>query len=198
MTSSARRKAPLLTLSPAHDAAYRMSRALLMFAAWHISNEQPIEFERAMLIDFAAEYPRAVAPLVAEIGPILRAYDLEALDLSDLFAQRRLNTRRERFMSVITDLIGRGLIEEYSVGRTRTTTLLNITSLGSEMAGRFTSPLSRAISLICFVLAREWRRRPVADIVVSLRRTIPDASREIADLSEPFLPWEEPGEWARA
>lgn len=197
MTPASARKVTRIALSPAHDSAYRMARALLMFAAWQEANEQPIDFDRAMLIDFAAEYPRAVAPLVAEIGPILRAYGLEAVDLSDLFAQRRLHTRRERFTSVITDLGARGLVEEVTTHEMRAAVSLTITSLGADVAGRFTSPLSNAIRLLCVVLAREWRKPAIADLLASLRKTIPDASREIADLSEPFRPWDEAGEWAR-
>src|ERR1700733_10303480 len=99
-------------LSPSQQAAYTMGRSLLVMDAWSRMTAGPIEFERAMLIDFALQYPRSVGSLVPSLPAITRAHGIDQADVGVLFAIRRLSGLRESFSLTAGLLLGRNLIDE--------------------------------------------------------------------------------------
>src|SRR5678816_3531103 len=99
-------------LSPAQSASFGMGRTLLVFESWARVVAAPIELERAMLVDFAVQYPRSIGALVPAIPGIIRGYGIDQGDLGDLFATRRFQTLREVFASTLALLIARRLVDE--------------------------------------------------------------------------------------
>lgn len=188
---TSRASARRVLLSPIQTATYGMARVLLVCDAWDELHSAPIDLERAMLIDFAAEFPRSMTKVVPDVAAVIRAYGLEAGDLSDLFAHRRLEARRERFLSVLVDLQARDLVQESHAKIDALAVSIVITELGRATASRFTSALSASLRAISRVYCREWHRRKVTDLLAEVRRALPDAAEDIAHLTAPFTPWEE-------
>jgi hypothetical protein len=175
-----------VVLSPTQSGAYTMGRTLLVFDAWERQIGTPIDIDRAMVIDFAVQHPRSLGDL-APVASIAAAHGLGQSDLADLFAQRHLGTMRERFTFAVTQLVARRLVEE--VRTSGSVTQFRITDLGREAAGAFSSSLAIAIDAICSRLCEAWQRRRVDDILRDLRQTLPDESRTLAHLAEPFGIW---------
>jgi hypothetical protein len=180
-----KRRSPL---SPNQSAAFAMGRALLVFDVWSRGGESPapIDVERAMLIDFAAQHPRSVRTTVPELERVIRAHALQKNDLADAFARGHFGIARERFLSVVTDLIARGLLVTQPLGDR---TALTITETGRTRASIFRSPLSFGLRAVLEVLCDAWRRRNPSELLLEVRRAIPDESQFAATLREPFARW---------
>jgi hypothetical protein len=161
----------------------------MVFEAWHRQAASGLDIERATLIDFAAQHPRSLGALVPSEREVVRAHGLRKYDLSDLFAQRHFGTMRERFFSVVADLVSRGLLAEASSDEKADVMFFALTELGATVAARFSSPMAIGLRALCSVLCEEWRRRPVRDLANDIRKALPDESRLTESLTQPFAPW---------
>ena len=172
-------------LSPAQSAAYTTGRTLLVLDSWRRHSDAPVELDRAMLIDFAVQYPRSISSLIPTVPPIVRAHGIEQGDLGDLFAMRRLATLREDFTSVISILVAKLLVDETSQEKNASATSFRITDIGREAAATFTSPLALAIRALAEAASMAWKRRNTDDLRAEIRHAIPDSSRDAAELARP-------------
>jgi hypothetical protein len=172
-------------LSPAQSASFAMGRTLLVFESWAQQVASPIELERAMLVDFAVQYPRSIGALVPALPSIVRAYGIDQGDLGDLFAIRRFSTIREFFSSTVALLISRRLVDELPRTETRTSTMLALSSSGREAAQRFTTPLALAIRSLSDAVCLSWRRRNTEDLRRALGDSLPNTARDVAELMRP-------------
>jgi hypothetical protein len=163
-----------------------MGRSLLVMDAWAKMTAEPIEFERAMLIDFALQYPRSIGTLVPSVPSITRAHGIERADLGDLFAMRRLSTLRESFSVTTGLLIGRRLVDEGPRVQEDTATMLLITLSGREAARLMSTPLAIALRALAEATCTAWRRRNTTDLRRELRESLPDESLTAADLMNPI------------
>lgn len=175
-----------LPLSPPQSAAFAMGRVLLLIDTWWKRFHLPIEVERAILIDFAVQHPRAITTVLPSIAPVMRAHGLEKTDLADLFAQRHFMTRRGTFLVVAADLVARGLLDE---SREKDSTRLQPTEAGQATASRFSGQLSLAIRALSSVICEAWYRKNPVELGVSLESSLPDQSRATSDLLIPFATW---------
>jgi hypothetical protein len=174
-------------LSPTQSAAFAMGRALLVFDTWYRQAGVPLDAERAMLIDFAAQHPRSIVGLAPSVLQVVRAHGLQKSDLADLFAQRHFGSMREGFLDMVVDLVSRDLLVE--AGADKGDVAFAPTDAGHAAAVRFSSPLAIGLRALCSVLCDEWRRKNVRDLAGDIRKTLPDESRMAASLGEPFAPW---------
>jgi hypothetical protein len=166
-------------LSPGQAAAFAMGRTLLVFESWVRHTEAAIELERAMLIDFAVQYPRSIASLLPTVPPIIKAHGIDQADLGDLFAVRRLATLREDFSTVLVMLTSRHLVDEQVRASSAAFT---ITSEGRHAASAFSSPLALAIRALADALCLAWRRSSVETLRSQIRDALPDSSRDASEL----------------
>jgi hypothetical protein len=173
-------------LSPSQQAAYTMGRSLLVIDGWARMTDAPIEFERAMLIDFAVQYPRSLGELVPTLPGIVRAHGLEQGDLGDLFATRRLSTLRETFSTTAGLLLGRQLLDEATRDQESSGTLLVITEAGRAAAQSLCTPLAFGVRAMAEAICVAWRRRNTNDLRRALRENLPDESLNAADLMTPI------------
>jgi len=176
-------------LSPVQSSALAMGRALLLLSSWEKVDDGPIELERAILIDFVIQNPRFFLAFLSDLDPILRAYNLQEAGIADMFAQRRLETTRERFQATISELLSRDLIAESDGEGTTESAVFRITASGKVAAGRFTSELSRAIRAVATVACTQWRRRNHRELQRMIRNSLPDQSSEASRLTRPFAEW---------
>ena len=182
------RRAPL---SAPQSVAYSMGRVLVLFDVWEDGDQRPLDVERAMLIDFAAQQPRALKPLVPALERVLRAYRLHQADLSDLFAERQFDVLRERFSAVITDLLARDLLKEIHDAEPELATAARfaLTERGRAIAGQFSSVMSLSFRALYEVLCETWRRKNVGELARAIRVALPQQARGIAELSVPIPTW---------
>lgn len=173
-------------LSPAQSASFSMGRTLLVFESWARLFGAPIELERAMLIDFAVQYPRSIGALVPAVPGIVRGYGIDQGDLGDLFATRRFQTLREVFSSTLVLLIARHLIDEVPRTEAMASTLLAITQAGRTAAQAFSTPLALAIRSLSEAICTSWHRRNADDLRRTLGDVLPNTSREAAELMHPI------------
>lgn len=166
-------------LSPGQAAAFTMGRTLLVFESWARHSEVSVELERAMLIDFAVQYPRSIASLLPTVPPIIRAHGIDQADLGDLFAVRRLATLREDFSTVLVMLTSRHLVDE---GVKSSSAAFTITAEGRHAASAFSSPLALAIRALADALCMAWKRSSVDSLRSQIRDALPDASRDASEL----------------
>jgi hypothetical protein len=164
-----------------------MGRTLLVFDTWHRQAGAPLDAERAMLIDFAAQHPRSIVGLVPSVLQVVRAHGLQKTDLADLFAQRHFGSMREGFFAMVADLVSRDLLAEISADKADL--FFVPTASGLAAAARFSSPLAIGLRALCSALCDEWRRKNPRDLANDIRKTLPDESRMAASLGEPFAPW---------
>lgn len=177
-------------LSPTYSAFFGMGRVLLIVDAWGSTNNgDPLQFERAILVDFAVQNPRTVIGLVSGLAPVLRAHGLERADLADVFANRRLETVRERLRTTLTDLVARGLVSEATPSPTVEISAFLPTEAGSAIARSFQGPYAGAIRDLASTVSAAWHRRSVRDLVLLIRKSIPDQSLLAVQLSESFGDW---------
>jgi hypothetical protein len=180
-----RRRIPL---SPAQSASFSMGRQLICLDSWRCLSDGPVELERAMLIDFALQHPRSVSSLDQGMEVIVRAHGFQDHDLSELFAQRRLGGFREAFLATSAELLSRNLLIEDPAYKAESTGL-QITETGSEVASRFTSPLSIFLRSAADLICRAWQRRAIGLLAREIREELPDESGAIAQLESPFGAW---------
>lgn len=178
-----------IPLSPTQSAAFAMGRALIVLDTWSRGGDAGLDVERAILIDFAVQHPRAVRGLVPELDAVIRAHGLQKHDLSDAFAEKHFGIMRERFLAVVCDLLARDLLVEVSGAGGADQLTLKPTEAGRLVAGRFSNALSLFLRAMCAVLSDVWRRRNVRDLATEIRRAIPDEAQFAADLREPFARW---------
>jgi hypothetical protein len=171
-------------LSPSQSASFAMGRILLVFESWARIVAAPIELERAMLIDFAVQYPRSIGALVPALPGIVRAYGIDQGDLGDLFATRRLQTIREAFTSTLSLLIARNLIDEI-LRNDSTATQLRVTERGRTAAQSFSTPLALAIRSLSEAVCTSWRNRNTDGIRDALGYALPNTAQEAAELTRP-------------
>lgn len=177
-------------LSPTYSALFGMGRVLLIVDAWTTSNhDDPLPFERAILIDFAVQNPRTVLGLVSGLAPILRAHGLEKADLADVFASRRLDNARERLRTSLTDLVARGLIAEVPPSATVELSAFVLTSDGRAVSRSFEGAYALALRDLAGTVSAAWHRRSMRDLVGLIRKSIPDQSLQALQLSESFGEW---------
>lgn len=173
-------------LSPAQSASFAMGRTLLVFESWARIVAAPIELERAMLVDFAVQYPRSIGALVPAIPGIIRGYGIDQGDLGDLFATRRFQTLQEVFASTLALLIARRLVDEVPRAETSTVTQLTVTDAGRTAARAFSTPLALAIRSLAEAVCTSWRRRNTDDLRRALGDALPNTAREAAELMRPI------------
>ncbi len=166
-----------------------MARTLVLLDTWCTMFELPIELERAMLIDFSLEHPRFLISLVPEIGPVIRAHDLGKHDLGDLFAQQTFNSLRERFSTIVSNLIARDLATEIMPTAEDKAFMLRPTPLGQDIAKKLVSSVSIGYRAMCTVLCQAWKSKNLTALATDLRKSLPDESIARARLTEPFSPW---------
>jgi len=182
-------------LSPTYSAYFGMGRVLLIVDAWASKNDgAPLPFERAILIDFAVQNPRTVISLVSGLAPVLRAHGLERADLADVFANRRLETGRERLRTTFTDLVARGLVSEVPPSPSVEASSFIPTHEGTAVAGSFQGVYATALRDLAGTVSGAWHRRSVRDLVALIRKSIPDQSQLASQLSESFGNWMEGAE----
>lgn len=172
-------------LSPAQSASFAMGRTLLVFESWARVASAPIELERAMLVDFAVQYPRSIGMLVPAVPSIIRGYGIDQGDLGDLFATRRFQTVREVFASTLALLIARRLVDEVPRTETAAATLLLVTGEGRAAAQLFSTPLALAIRSLAEAVCMSWRRRNTDELRRALGDALPNTAREAAELMSP-------------
>lgn len=172
-------------LSPAQAAAYTSGRTLLVFDSWARHSDTPIELERAMLIDFAVQYPRSISSLIPTVPGIIRAHGIDEGDIGDLFAMRRLSTLREDFIAVLSLLVGQVLVDEAERRDNASASAFRINVAGREVAGRFSSSLAVAIRALADTACLAWKRRNTEDLRSEIRDALPDWSRDAAELTRP-------------
>lgn len=176
--------------SPVQAASFSMGRVAILFETWWASESTPLEFDRALLLDFGTQYPRSVATIVPQLVPILRAHGMEKGDLGDLFAQRRFATARERFAVVVSDLMARNLLTEEAALAPNDPIALSPTTLGLETSRQLCTSLSIWHRAVCRALCEVWKRSALRDLSKKIRMAIPDHSLTLGALAEPFFPWE--------
>lgn len=173
-------------LSPAQSASFSMGRTLLVFGSWARVVSAPIELERAMLVDFAVQFPRSIGALVPAVPGIIRGYGIDQGDLGDLFATRRFQTLREVFASTLALLIARRLVDEVPRTDSSAATLLVLTGEGRTAAQAFSTPLALAIRSLAEAACMSWRRRNIDDLRRALGDALPNTAREAAELMRPI------------
>lgn len=178
-----------IPLTPTQSAAFAMGRALIVFDTWSRGANAALDVERAMLIDFAVQHPRAVRALVPDLDLVIRAHGLQKHDLSDAFAEKHFGIMRERFLAVVAELVARDLLAEVPGTGSPDQLTLEPTERGRHVAERFSSALSLGLRAMCSVLSEAWRRRNVRDLATDIRQAIPDETQFAADLREPFARW---------
>lgn len=177
-------------LSPTYSAFFGMGRVLLIVEAWVSKNDgSPLPFERAILIDFAVQNPRTVIGLVSGLAPVLRAHGLERADLADVFANRRLETARERLRTTLTDLVARGLVSEVPPSPSVEVSAFIPTPEGSAVARSLQGAYATALRDLAGTVSVAWHRRAIRDLVALIRKSIPDQSQLAIQLSESFADW---------
>lgn len=176
-------------LSPTYSAFFGMGRVLLIVDAWASKNNDPLPFERAILVDFAVQNPRTVIGLVAGLAPVLRAHGLERADVADVFANRRLENARERLRTTLTDLVARGLVSEVPPTPSVEISAFTPTLEGTNVARSFQGPYAAALRDLAATVSAAWHRRSVRDLVPLIRKSIPDQSLLAVQLSESFGDW---------
>lgn len=181
-----RHRAPL---SPSQSGTFAMGRALIVFEAWSRRTEQPLDFERASLVDFALQHPQPIPAIVPEVEPVIRAHALYRQDLGGLFARRHYGSIRERFTLTVSDLMARGLLDPSTVDGLDDTESYRVTKLGLDVAAQFTTGLSIGLRALAGVLTDTWSRKNVRDLAKQIRDALPDESELIATLGEPFAEW---------
>ena len=176
-------------LSPTYSAFFGMGRVLLIVDAWASKTNEPLPFERAILVDFAVQYPRSVIGLVSGLAPVLRAHGLERADVADIFANRRLENARERLRTTLTDLVARRLVTEVPPSPTVELSAFTTTSEGADVARSFQGSYAAALRDLAGTVSAAWHRRSVRDLVPLIRKSIPDQSLFAVQLSESFGDW---------
>ena len=166
-----------------------MGRVLVLFDVWERRGGSAVDSERAMLLDFAAQRPRALADLVPDISRVLRAHRLHENDLGDLFAGRQFDMLRERFSAVLTDLLARDLLMEVHEPDETSGARFALTERGRTTAAQFSSALSLGFRAIDEAFCEAWWRKNVADLTAMIRTSLPDEARHIAELGMPLPPW---------
>lgn len=182
--------------SPSQSATFAMARVLILFAVWQrvAGLDEPLELERAMLIDFASQYPRTLTRSLPALAVVLRAYRQQQDDLADVFVVRRFGVLRERFGAVVTDLLSRRLLEEVHAGQN--SAAFTIAAAGGEIAQRLSTTLSFSYRAVYEVLCDVWRRKNADELFTIIKTALPDEARLVADLSLPLPAWIEEGQWA--
>jgi len=165
-----------------------MGRQLILLDCWSRLVDSPVELERAILMDFALQHPRSVSSLVPGLDVVIRAHGLQDHDLSELFAQRRLRGFRESFLVTSAELLARNLLSEDPTYKAESPGL-KITPDGSQIVGRFTSPLSIFLRSAAELISKAWQRRSILALASDIREVLPDESSAIAQLETPFGVW---------
>jgi hypothetical protein len=180
------RKVPL---SPGQHSAYSMGRVLILFDTWATQETIPLDLERAMLIDFASQYPRPFVKLVPSLERVLRAYSQHQSDLAELFAVRQLHVLSERFTETIAGLLARELLSETQIAGATAGTHFRVTELGTTAVRQFTAGLSLTFRALDEVFCVAWKGRNSAALADAIRGALPAEARKIAELSVPFPTW---------
>jgi hypothetical protein len=176
-------------LSPTYSTFFGMGRVLLIVDAWVSKNNEPLPFERAILIDFAVQNPRTIIGLVSGLAPVVRAHGLERADVADIFANRRLENARERLRTTLTDLVARRLVAEVPPSPTVEVSSFTPTPEGARVARSFQGSYAAALRDLAETVSTAWHRRSVRDLVPLIRKSIPDQSLLAVQLSESFGDW---------
>jgi hypothetical protein len=178
-----------IPLSPTQSAAFSMGRVLLLLDGWNRVTDGPLEFERAMLIDFGALHPRSILTIVPELDIVIKAHGLSHVDLSDAFAGRQFGSTREHFMTIVEDLVARDLVSSPDPLDDSRQILLRLTDRASNVVRAFTSPLSLGFRALFEVLCETWKRQNTRNLAADIRRAIPDEAQFAARLRSPFASW---------
>lgn len=181
-----RRRIPL---SPTQSAAFSMGRVLLLLDTWSRASETPLDFERAMLIDFGALHPRAIVGIVPQLDLVIRAHGLTHNDLTDAFVARQFGSARERFMTIVVDLAARDLIHAPDPHDDTLQVPLRLTDKAPSVVNAFASPLSMGYRSLFEVLCETWRRSNTQRLAAEIRLAIPDEAQFARRLRAPFAPW---------
>ena len=67
-----------IPLSPNQSTVFAMGRTLVLLDSWAKVAGSPVEFDRAMLLDFASQHPRLLIRIVPEIDRVVQAHGLHA------------------------------------------------------------------------------------------------------------------------
>lgn len=178
-----------LIISPHQSAHFAMARVLLTLDQWKGRRNKPIEIERAMLIDFAVQYPRAFARLVPEVEYILRTHGFDEGDLGDYFAARKFTLIREDFFNVTSDLVSRELAEITQGESTTDSVLIALTDNGSALCKLFSSRLSQIIRLLSEAYADSWGSKDMKKLFSEMKFVLPNYSYLMEQLAQPFGSW---------
>lgn len=168
--------------------SFAMARVLIMYAEWERQHQEALLIDRAMLLDFVAQHPRAFEERLPALARVLRGHGLEQRDLSDLFVQRRFPLLREAFSVTAAGLIARGLVADPQPSADASPSL-RLTPLGAGVVQQFTSSLSFGLRAIHEVLCSEWHRRSLSELRAEIREMLPNESMAIADLALELPQW---------
>lgn len=175
-----------LILSSSQSAAFSMGRVLIELESWYASNDSVLEVERAILIDFGVQHPRAFVRILPELRLVLEANLASRNDFGDLFVHKHFGGMREKFIVTLNDLIARELIQQLIKDETFT---LELTEKGREVSNHLSSAYSLMLRAISDVFTASWKRRPVADLYTEIRLAIPRDNEALVTLGEPFGEW---------
>jgi hypothetical protein len=177
-------------LSPAQSLYYSMGRGLIVFKSWkQVNPETPLEFEKAVLIDFALQHPKAIEKLVPTISLIIRAHGSQKSNIGDAFAHRKFSNIREEFSEIISGLICRELIDESLDNDKFNSTAYEITQKGNQVASLYTSSLSIAFREISLELSYIWKRKNNGTLANEIRKQMQGNMSMVNELTKPFYPW---------
>ncbi|MBX9771897.1 MAG: hypothetical protein K2X29_11025 [Candidatus Obscuribacterales bacterium] len=182
-------KRSALALSPTQSAHFSMGRTLLTFVQWHIKYERPIELERAMVFDFAVQYPRTFATLVPEVGYVIKSHGFSEADLGDYFVARRYTLIRDQFVDTLNDLVARDLVNPIVTKEPSEFLLFQVTEVGTEVAGRFETRLSQVMLLLSAAYCQAWGQKDMKKLLILIRQSLPDQSDMVQQLTKPFGSW---------
>ncbi len=181
-------RSPII-VSPLQSAHFAMGRVLLTFAQWNELYKIPLELERAMVIDFAVQYPRSFTGLLPLLSNIVQSHGLQDADVGDYFAARKFFFVREQFVDTVSDLIARNLLEPILKDANSEFSSFQITPLGETAASQFSSPLAGVIQLLSHTFAKNWGDITVKRLLLLIKQTLPDQSEMVQQLTSPFGSW---------
>ncbi len=178
-----------ILLRPEQSASFEMGRLLLVHAGWETKQSKPLNMELGMIIDFVVQSPRLFVQQVPSLHAVIETFGFDKADVGELFAQRRFNTVREKYIENVCGLVAKDLLESSEEFSQSGPTSYRLTASGRQISEKFDSDLGILIIQITRHLADSWANVDIGRLSLEVRKSLPDQSLLAHELLIPFSDW---------